>query len=271
MSTNKCALGNAAGPSSGECRDWCYAVPLKVLSMNVYGRDLTNVTSRATRLMQIIRAENADFVLLQEVEDWFLQALQQQPFARSYHASDFGSGHAPGGLLILSKVPLSSVAYYEKTMPGQVEVDQRGRVLVVTPRIGRGNLAVATTTLDWRSGENRASSLDYIFSVLAPAQNVVLGGDFNFDFGAQPETSRLPSRYLDVWRVLRPRQPGFTWDPINNSYARNSDPNSRQSRIDRVFVSSSFTRLLDVQKIGASDVSPHYGLSVRVRMFGAYC
>jgi hypothetical protein len=52
----------------------------------------------------------------------FIELLVKEKWALNYHMSDFGSGHAPGGLLVLSKIPLESVSYYERTEPGQVSV-----------------------------------------------------------------------------------------------------------------------------------------------------
>jgi len=197
-STNgQCGRGDIRGPAAGTCPAWNYAAPFRFFNLNIYGRDTNNVTDRATNIFAMIEEANADFVMLQEVEDWFLELMAKQKWAKRYHASDFGSGHAPGGLLILSKYPLASVSYYEKTQPGQVEVDQRGHLLVVQPRLGQLSLTVATTELDWRSSDNRADSLEYVFSVLGPRTDVVLGGDFNFDFGAQPESGKIPTTYRE--------------------------------------------------------------------------
>jgi len=168
-------------------------------------------------------------------------------------------------------LPLGSVAYFEKTQPGQVEVDQRGHMLLVTPKLGEQSLSIATAELDWRNSDNRADSLDFIFSVLSTRSDVILSGDFNFDFGAQPETGKIPKTYDDIWLQLRPTQPGFTWDPIHNSYARQSDPKSRASRIDRMFVRSDYAQPLKISKVGSPDVSPHYGLLADVKIFSAYC
>jgi len=269
--TGKCAKGTITGPDAGVCPSWNFAAPMRFLSLNVYGKDLSNITERSMAIFAMIEEANADVIALQEVEDWFLEIMAQQKWARSYHASDFGSGHAPGGLLILSKMPLSSVAYYEKTQPGQVEVDQRGRLLAVKPDAGHHNLMIAATTLDWRTPQSRGDSLDYIFSILNSTTDVVLMGDFNFDYGSQPETSHIPDKFKDVWLQLRPERPGFTWDPIHNNYAHLSDPMSRPSRVDRVFVASDYVSLNKISKIGSADVSPHYGLLTDLQLFGAFC
>jgi len=269
--SGQCLKGAVTGPEAGQCATWNFANPMRFFSLNIYGKDTINTTARANAIFAMIEEANADFVTLQEVEDWFLEALSQQKWAKTYSASDFGSGHAPGGLLILSKMPLAQVSYYERTNPGQVEVDQRARMLIVRPQIGSHDFVVATTTLDWRSSENRAESLDYMFGVLNTTSDVVLTGDFNFDFGSQPESSKIPSKYKDVWLSLRPDAPGFTWDPLHNAYARASDARSRPSRIDRMFVSSEYATFRKITKVGSLDVSPHYGLLADMQLFGIFC
>jgi len=42
-----------------------------------------------------------------------------------------------------------------------------------------------------------------------------------------------------VWPNIRTSQPGFTWDPQSNAYAKYSDPKSSPSRVDRVLLKSS--------------------------------
>ncbi len=40
-----------------------------------------------------------------------MAALNEQSWSANYHFSDFGSGHAPGGLVVLSKVPIDYVGF----------------------------------------------------------------------------------------------------------------------------------------------------------------
>lgn len=272
MCSGKCMAGTLTGPAGSQCSSWQFALDMRFLSLNTYGRDTRNQTGRAAAIFKLIKEADADFVALQEVEDWFLAALAKESWALNYHSSDFGSSHAPGGLVMLSKLPLESVNYIESTAPGQIEVDQRGRALIVRPKIGSRNLMLATTTLDWRNANNRAASLDFVFSSLNSTNaDVVLMGDFNFDVNALPESQHVPASYVDVWGKLHPKMKGYTWDPVANSYAKSADPTSSPSRIDRMLVSSQSWSPSKINKIGCPEASPHYGLLAEFSLYGAYC
>jgi len=150
------------------------------------------------------------------------------------------------------------VSYVEETRPGQTQSDQRPRLLQVdlsVPGTSRP-LTVATTCLDWRDANNRAASLDTIFSLLTAHDDVVLLGDFNFDAQSEPETSHIDSDYIDVWSGLNPNAHGFTWDPIHNGYAKQSDPESLPSRIDRIFVKSTHWLPRLIKLVGCSSADP---------------
>jgi endonuclease/exonuclease/phosphatase family metal-dependent hydrolase len=269
------------GLTSGECeaKNWQTRVTSRIsaLSFNVFSSDLRNARRRAKTTFRLIKKLNPTFVAFQEVEKWFLQALKLEPWSQTYYHSEFGSGRAPGGLWILSKYPLAKVTYNEQTLPGQIQFDQRARVLTVQavlsqtpppppPRVVSGNsntvivpkdgvvITVAATTLDWRSADSRADSLDFIFATLSPFNDVLLLGDLNFDSGALPETAHIPENWLDVWPALQPNRRGFTWDPDTNAYARASDPNSRSSRIDRMLVKSVHWLPRSIKLVGCSSL-----------------
>jgi len=249
------------GLTSGQCPadSWNTAVSsrLTLLSLNVFASDHANSTKRFAATVQLFKKTGADVIALQEVEKWFVHALQAHSWVKAnYHFSDFGPGQAPGGLYILSRYPISSLSYYEEIQPGQVSVTERGRVLVATLGVRQHALTVATTNLDWRAAETRAKNLDYVFHILKQYSHVFLLGDFNFDDGSKPETEHIPKNYLDVWSTLNNDNPGFTWDPRHNWYAAASDPHSRSSRIDRILVKSNQWMPRSIHLVGCSVGDP---------------
>ena len=118
---------------------------------------------------------------------------------------------------------------------------------------------VATTALDYRSSENRVASLEFIFRTLKPYRHAFLLGDFNFDEGSKAETSAVPASYLDLWPTLVTDRPGYTWDPRSNWFAASSDPRSRASRIDRVYLRSNQWMPRSIHLVGCSVSDPLCG------------
>jgi len=252
------------GLTSGQCTsdDWQTSVAsrLTLLSLNVFASERGNSTRRFAAIVQLIKKSGADVVALQEVERWFVHALQAHSWIKNqFHFSEYGPGQAPGGLYILSRYPIASTNYYENIQPGQVEVTTRGRVLVAKLGVKQQAVYVATTALDYRSSENRANSLEFIFRTLKPYRHVFLLGDFNFDEGAKTEAAAIPRSYLDLWPTLISDKPGYTWDPRANWFAASSDPQSRASRIDRVYLRSNQWMPRSIHLVGCSVSDPLCG------------
>lgn len=254
---------NQDGLTSGECsaKNWQTRVDSRVtaLSLNVFAADINRARARAHAIFALVEKTNPTFIAFQGVEDWFMQALKLESWAHSYKATDFGSGHAAGGLHILSKYPITKFQYFESTASGQVHYDMRPRVLVAqvtVPAPAEGgqeaHLTLAATNFDHRSAENRADSLDFLHGILSVYDDVILMGDFNFDQGAQPETDHIPHDWLDVWPALEPTKRGYTWNPEFNQYAKASDPASKPSRIDRVFIKSGHWLPRRIRLVGCS-------------------
>ena len=252
------------GLTSGQCTsdDWqtSVATRLTLLSLNVFASERGNSTRRFAAIVQLIKKSAADVIALQEVEKWFVHALQAHSWIKNnYHLTEYGPGQAPGGLFILSRYPIASINYYENIQPGQVEVNARGRVLVAKLGVKQQAVYVATTALDYRSSENRAASLEFIFRTLKPYRHAFLLGDFNFDEGSKIETAAIPQSYLDLWPTLISDRPGYTWDPRANWFAAASDPQSRASRIDRVYLRSNQWMPRSIHLVGCSVSDPLCG------------
>jgi len=258
--------GSSAGDglTSGQCTSdqWQTSVAsrLTLLSLNVFASERGNSTRRFAAIVQLIKKSGADVVALQEVEKWFVHALQAHSWIKNnFHFSEYGPGQAPGGLYILSRYPIADVNYYENIQPGQVEVNSRGRLLVAKLGVKQQAVYVATTALDYRSAENRAASLEFIFRTLKPYRHAFLLGDFNFDEGSKLETQAVPISYLDLWPTLVTDRPGYTWDPRSNWFAAASDPQSRASRIDRIYLRSNQWMPRSIHLVGCSVSDPLCG------------
>eukprot|EP00466_Bigelowiella_natans_P004164 jgi/Bigna1/69511/fgenesh1_pg.9_\ len=230
-------------------RDWCPAGNLlratpdafKIMSYNVFGRDRYQERERLHRIVTEIADKSPHFITLQDAHAWVAEGIKNSNVGQYYQYSGFGENgnESPAGLMILSKFPLKKTAYYEERKPGQFSSDQRAKammilmtitvhVLIAVPDLqpqGTDSLVIATTSIPpSATPESKASSLDFIFSVLSMyKKNVVLTGDFNFDAGAEPESTHIPAQYADIWSTIHVQDRGATWDPTTNMYAMKTD------------------------------------------------
>ncbi|MBN1770438.1 MAG: endonuclease/exonuclease/phosphatase family protein [Deltaproteobacteria bacterium] len=229
------------------------ATTLSLLTYNVLADPLA-VQERVPRLLEVIGESKADVVALQEVAPWFLELLAREAWIGEYDYSRFdGAMAAPGGQLILSRFPIQ--ASYYRVLPGP----QRRTVVVSTIAVNGRSIAIATTHLDspLESGPTRAEQLDAIFGMLEPADEAILAGDLNFGDGEEPETSHLPSSYVDLWLNLAGGMPGYTWNIEASDMARlTSFPGEPSRRLDRIIVRSVEWVPGAVSIVGDSPVHP---------------
>lgn len=255
----------------------------RFLTLDVFGEDAYQTKDRGRLILEAVERARPHFAAFTGVRPWFVAQLLARPWASSYHLSEFGNGQTPSGLLIISTFPLRRTSYYEETQPGQFRAEDRAKVLAVHPDIpGHRNVAqqlvVAVTALPSESSPaQRASALDFVFSVLSLYQNVVLSGGFGFDAQAQPESEHIPPSFADLWETLHLRERGATWDPVTNAYAFRSDRDSLPARVDRILVGSTHWAPRSIEMIGRCDIdtglcpSNHYGLLAEVSLFQSFC
>ena len=227
---------------------WPEDQPLTILTYNVLASPIyTELRTRA--ILEILEKSDAHIIALQEVDEWFLEALVAAPWVKErYHLSaDDGQPVAPGGQLILAKQPLRSLSVL--VMPGR----QRRTLMIAELDIRGRRLRVATTHLEsfLEDGPVRARQLDGIFDLLKQADDAVLMGDLNFGDGDQPETAHLDPSYLDLWRELLPKDPGFTWNMRENPLARiGAFVGEPDRRLDRILLRSDAWRPRSIALIG---------------------
>ncbi len=102
-------------------------------------------------------------------------------------------------------------------------------------------LHIATVHLESRksSAEIRGEQLAVIFDSLHSVPNAVIMGDFNFCASWTEENYRIDPVYRDVWKVLRPDEPGYTEDTAINQMLYISKGKHKQVRFDRVLLKRS--------------------------------
>jgi len=241
-----------------------HLISLRVITWNVWFSP-TEADARMAALFVEVLGHTPDVICLQEVVPQLAASIRGCPaLRREYAISDNDVGSY--GLLILARHSLRP-SFTEVAYPSQM-----GRSLLIAewkPPFAAGHVAVATTHLEsLNNARTRAKQLRTAREALAPYEQAVLLGDFNFDSSCNygdwraipprpprpsPDSddddrhSMTPQRailentvlaavlpeYVDAWPALHPDQRGCTFDGRRNPYV--ADPEETM-RYDRVLV-----------------------------------
>ena len=248
----------------------CAAEPqtLSIVSYNVLERPLHR-QERIPALLKVLEQAQADVYLLQEVTPWFAAELTSQPWTKGYRQVEIAGEPLPQGqFFVLSRWPVVGAALVE--MPTNL-----GRCgLVVDLDIGGRRWRMGNVHLDsmLEDGPVRAQQLQAMFAALRGPDEALLVGDFNFGDG-EPESSALEPGFVDAWKLVKPQDPGFTWDITRSAMARNgSFPGEPSRRLDRILVRSTGWRPASASLLGDQPITPgsvifpsdHFGLRVEL-------
>ncbi len=64
----------------------------------------------------------------------------------------------------------------------------------------------------------------------------IMMGDFNFGDDEPGEEYALNQDYVDSWKILKPSDPGYTFDSEQNHLAALGSDATKRRRLDRVLV-----------------------------------
>jgi len=235
---------------------------LTVVTYNVLG-DPLRTKERIPVLMKLLQESDADVIALQEVVPWFTALLAKEEWAKKYQTTALRPEEV-GGQYLLSRLPIQKAANHKLAGP------QGRTVLVVTIKVGDRLLDVATTHMEspLESGKVRAKQLDAIFPLLK-AEDALFLGDLNFGDG-EPEDKNLDAAYVDLWKALKPGDPGYTWNIETSDLAKKSSfPGEKSRRLDRILLRSRLWKPKEARIIGDQPVvagkkdlfpSDHFGL-----------
>ena len=220
---------------------------LKILTYNIWGalKDIKYeeyaFDIRKNAVMKIIENSNADIVCLQEVNAHWLNFFRENEFIKkNYYSIESGTNRVTTkwGLstTIFSKIPLYNVMDYG--LPSL----QMDNVLICNFDINNKKYTIATSQLhsskEWT--QFRILQLQVIFDLLKSEENVIFAGDFNFGDGQNwIENDYIDQSYTDVWKQLKPYDPGYTEDTYINIMRFNIKKKHKQERFDKVLYKSS--------------------------------
>jgi endonuclease/exonuclease/phosphatase family metal-dependent hydrolase len=233
-----------------------------VLTWNVWFDELEHA-ARYRALREAAHALSPDVMCFQEVTPRFLEPLLDEPWVRAaYHCSDGDSGGdtlSPYGVLLLTKYPIKSLSF--DPLPSNMHRS----LLTARIQVHEKHITVGTVHLESRRHNTgwRERQLNQCMELLRESgQDSILCGDFNFDPG-WPENATIASDFLDVWRLLRSADPGYTEDTARNAMLLADKGKDKQVRFDRVLLRSPRRawHAVDVQLVGTDALAPpHHGL-----------
>jgi len=182
-------------------------------------------------IVEHLRRCDADIIALQEATPPLLDALLEQDWVHSYTISESPAGQTlkPYGLLLLSRLPFTLVEH---------QYSAHKRVLVGTWQINGRSLHLAVVHLTSNRAHNalevrahqRSVLLNYLKTL--PGDGFIVG-DFN-SRGDEQEEELSQSGFVDVWTLLHPDDPGYTFDPERNPLAALMSLRGEAARFDRI-------------------------------------
>ena len=242
---------------------------LRIVSYNVIVDQLD--ARRTPALLELLCRCDADIIALQEVTPWFLEALRQQPWVRSYYSTlADATQRPPGGLVILSRLWIDrTVVHRMPSMEGRVAVVASVKVPIALDRVSTLDVCNLHLESPLQMGRVRALQIWMAVRMLKRSTDAVMLGDFNFGDEDRPDTAAIPPSYVDLWRTLRGDEPGLTWDMQRNTLAKQrAYPGEGSRRLDRILLRSTGWHGADIKMIGTGPIaedkdvfpSDHFGL-----------
>ncbi len=235
-------LFSASSPLAGRGKP----VTLRVLTYNVYGYEKIS-ESRVRSIMRTFIRSRADVIALQEVRPWLLKRMRGLAPLAGYHWSwKEKSGFSPGKVLLLSRHRLENVEYHRLPSPE----DRYVCVADIRVKGRRVTVAALHLTSPMNFEKKRIEQLQVVQKKLAGRGPAVILGDFNFGEGS-PEAGWIAGQGMkDLWKELKPGEPGYTWNMEENELSRkNAFVGEESRRLDRIYYDPAAFRPLSVELI----------------------
>ncbi len=198
---------------------------IKVMTWNIHHAEGMDGKVDLQRIADVINKEQADFVLLQEVDSGvertaklnFPALLEKATGMKAFFGNNIVFQGGDYGNLLLSRYPLISAENHSYKMLREGE--QRGLINVVAD-IDGSKIAVMNTHIDYRPDDSeRLSNVEEIYLKTDEYKDmpVIIGGDFN-DLPLSKVYFKMLNKFVDSWMELHDRD-GFTF-PADNPVKR---------------------------------------------------
>lgn len=238
---------------------------LTLTTYNVWN-DSKHAEARYLSVANLLRRRDPDIMVFQEVTPAAHDVLLSQDWVRDSYARAAVVGGDAGdyGMLLLSRVPMSSVSYTR--LPSR---QSRG-FLQAKLALNGATTAICCIHLD--SGKSSARlrgwQLRRIFRALQTTEDAVVLGDFNM---RDSENRRIAAPYRDVWPALRPDEDGYTEDTSINLMRYDMKDKHRHVRFDRILLKGRRWTAADIELLGTEPVHPELPRVFPSDHFGVEC
>ncbi len=273
--------------------DWgCKKDIVKVLTLNTW---MIPVLRKKAKARTYIIAENIKKFDLVNLQEMFAQKLRKhlvgnvdEAFVNRYQTTPFYFLNS--GLFTLSKLEIIETDFLTFTNCGGIQCASLKGVLYLRVKTEHGfEIDLFSTHLqayqkdEWVRDFQMLEARYFIDQKSSSERTAIFVGDFNIIAGI-PEHEKLKNTlfdFRDVWVELKDKEPGYTWNPNINVYAKpDHEESSIDQRIDYIFVrnpNAQKIKILDVnleftqpmvssysgEKLFASD---HFGLSSEIEI-----
>ena len=221
---------------------------LKIVSFNVLcdWEEAIKTEKRIPEIIKQLETSDADIIALQEAHPKLLEQLLLQDWVLDYYISELVPERLkPYGLLLLSRLPFTSVEY---------EYSAHKRVIVGNWQINDHAVPAYAAQLDWResdralqvavvhltsdmaknASQKREEQLSGLLDYLERQEgDCLIVGDFN---DRNNQLTNILQNWRDLWLELRPDEKGYTFDPNQNTLAALTSQTNKPARFDRILL-----------------------------------
>jgi len=166
---------------------------------------------------------------------------------KNFYVSDIsGWSVSPYGQVLLSKWNCEGNVYRingEKSFIfGKFSIEDHQSMLISVLHL--------TSDKSANAKEKRTKQIEDLFSMTISVPHSLIIGDVNFGDN-EPQAHEIDwGSYVDVWKLIRPNEFGFTYDPEENTMATITSVSGKKRRLDRIFFKSNQIQPIDIQMIG---------------------
>ncbi len=255
----------------------CFVESLKLVSYNLltdkYHSISANREARHTAIVQYLQEQDADIILLQEVDAPMLEKLLKANWKQPIYTSDIKRKAATyyQELVVLSKYPFSWVEFQYTT---------NKKFPIASWKFNGQPFHVANVHLSSNRTNNattvRQEQLRILLQYLNRLEGTILiGGDFN-SRGQEGLELLDKEQFWDAWSTQHPHKDGYTFEPSYNPLAAISTLTGLPARFDRFYIRTSqeqywkieqaalFANQMTAMSSPMSLPSDHYGLSLNI-------